>query len=536
MNIVSIHLHVYTSTYCIAIQQASRGSSTRKEMSTSISQATKKNKPLLKGRFGSNLLYSSSEDEHDDMESSITALPQPLSAHQGSSTQPATHRHRTSTDGASNPFETFTVGRKNIDAMPQSIRTSEVSGQRCKSRLPVSSTVSISAVGSSRFNPLGQEEGCTSALIPEDEARRRRWLGYGLGGVNDRDCPVIDDWLVDDMSSVDQPPAKRKKQQTSSSGATRKEVRSFLEGNSSNDTPSSRGGNKRKRPPLHRKSGASSHESLSSRNVASDSDRYGRDFDLQNSKKRRRGDVVEISSSDSDERFLDTVILTEEDLADSDAASTGGDRLSRASSLNTSGRSLDPPHSYRPQTTPSSRYSRERQPNTSLTTQSSSSSSHLANSRNTHHHQQRFNSSPFSHNHQVQATTSLGTSCTLNNNKNHNTLNPSTLPCSDVPPLRIRVKIESKSYLIPCPCRDLNGLDTTVQWLITEASERHYAQRGARPKLSLTTSDGAILSPSDPIAHVLSSNEEIVGVVEDWREATIEESYQAACKNSGVGE
>lgn len=102
-------------------------------------------------------------------------------------------------------------------------------------------------------------------------------------------------------------------------------------------------------------------------------------------------------------------------------------------------------------------------------------------------------------------------------------------------PLRVRVRIEDKCYVIPCP-RKLEDSDTTIGWLASQASERYYSHHSVRPQLSLTTSDGALLCTTDPIAHVLQHNEEVVGVAEHWHLPPLGERYQAACRNAGVGE
>ena len=103
-------------------------------------------------------------------------------------------------------------------------------------------------------------------------------------------------------------------------------------------------------------------------------------------------------------------------------------------------------------------------------------------------------------------------------------------------PLRIKVRIEGSSYLIPCPRRTEEDENTTIAWLAVEAAERYYSQRRVRPQLSLTTVDGALLCPSDTAAHVLQNNEEVVGRVEHWHHPPLSERYQTACRTAGVGE
>ena len=111
-------------------------------------------------------------------------------------------------------------------------------------------------------------------------------------------------------------------------------------------------------------------------------------------------------------------------------------------------------------------------------------------------------------------------------------------PCSlptVAPPLRVKVQIESHSYRIPCPAK-VGNKDTPISWLIAQASKRYFSQRGKRPVLELTTMDGASLFEADPIAHVLSQDEEVVGVVKDWVCPPLAERYQIACRVAGVGE
>lgn len=500
--------------------------------------------PSARGRFGSNLLYNSGseEDEESKESSSITYLPSSVSTSRPSSLQTNYTHHRsgsrspiaTSVDNGNNPFENFTVGKKSLNTLrSQSIRVSEVSGQRSKSRLPVSSTVAISgtsgSTSSSRFNPLGQVEGCVSALIPENEVERREYVPSG--DPNDKDYPVIDDWLVDDLSAADQPPAnKRKKQQSLSTSfaPSRREVRSFLEGTSSTSMLTS-GGGRRKRP-LQRKSGASSQEVWTSRHAVSERQSGG----VEHTSKKRKTDIVDLSLSDSDERFLDSVIITDEDLFDSASESSfrSGSNLQRQSNLS----SYSNTAAASSKVVSQHRSFNEQQPRSVVTT----SSSHPASDKSVQRHPDHrvFGVSSTSTHRQFQAVSgpSHSTVATSNSAVSRSNNNTSYLYRELPPPLRIKVKIESKSYLIPCPTKDQKGLDTTVKWLINEASERHYTQQGVRPRLSLTTADGAILCPSDPIVHVLSPNEEIVGVVEGWEEPTLEESYQTACKNAGVGE
>ena len=426
----------------------------------------------------------------------------------------------------------------------QSIR-SEYQRERSKKRLPMSATVAI-AGNWSRFNPLGQVEGNSMpALIPENEEGEE---GRGSSRDNDGDLPLIDNWLVDDISSTrnkDQPPAKRRKHHLSS-GASRKEIKSFLEGNTSTSSamPSQgRGGRKR---PLQQKNQTAVRllkKRSPSRSVAMSSNgRQCTNGEEQSSNKKRKTILVDdSSSSDSDERFLDSVIITEDDsLMDSDCTtstltSTKSSHLHTVAPTNptASSSSLRGEGSCTTNT-PQSRFSRG--PSRSSSERQSSLFPHQSTSSG-HHPQCSGNS-------RINSTTSFNrrqfqtTPPSLEYTKAA-TYNIAPNISSDMPPLfRVRVKIDSKSYLIPCPRKSPNGLDTTIQWLISQASERHYAQQGlgARPRLSLTTSDGAILCPTDLVSHVLSPDEELVGVVEGWVEETLEESYLTVCKKEQMGE
>ena len=515
------------------LQQSSSISRPGKGSSHTSSSSTSTCTKLPRERYSSNLLYSSSEEEDN---SSTTTIPKSRSA-----SLQTTYHHRSSKSRSPpcsiNPFENFTVGKTSTSGQRQSIRSSEIAGQRSKNRLPVSATVAISG-RSSRFNPLGQVEGCMPALIPENEEEEGRYSGRGSSRDNDRDLPIIDDWLVND-----QPPSKRRKHQISS-GASRKEIRSFLEGTtSSNAAPSQGSGRKR---PLQRKNqtDALSLKKRSPSGSASVSN-DGRQCinDEKTSSKKRKAIIVEDSLSDSDEKFLDSVIISEEDMMDSDstmltlASARSNHRqtkvpvLTNASTISSGavGTCTNTPQS-RFSSARSSRNSSERQSSLFPHQSASSGQPHLATcSSNTHI------SSTAMFNHEFHTTPpTQHTIPAINNAANITT----RMSYSDVPLLRVRVKIESRSYLIPCPRKDSSGHDTKIQWLISQASERHYAQQGlrARPRLSLTTSDGAILCPTDLVSHVLSPNEEVVGVVEGWIEETLEESYLAVCKKEGVGE
>ena len=540
--LVISHVHLQLGPNS-SVSQSARGSSrscTSSSIPSSLSSSSVRTKPPRE-RYSSNLLYSSSSSEEEDNVNTTTSKPR-------SST---TNHHQTLSSTRSNPFENFTVGKKSsagIIGEHQSIR-SEYQRERSKKRLPMSATVAITGHWS-HFNPLGQVEGSSMpALIPENEEGEEGW---GSTRDNDRDLPVIDNWLVDDMSSTrnkDQPPAKRRKHQLSS-GASRKEIKSFLEGNitTSTATPSQgRGGRKR---PMQQKNQTAARllkKRSPSRSVAvsSSGQQYTSGEEQSSNKKRKTILVDDSSSSDSDERFLNSVVVTEDDsVMDSDCTtstltSTKSGRLHTGAPTNpTASSSSLRGEASCTTNTPQSRFSRG--PSRSSSKRQSSLLPHQSASSSSHPHI----TTQCSGNSRIDSTTSFNrrqfqtTPPSLEYTKAATTNNIAPNISSDMPPLfRVRVKIESKSYLIPCPRKGPNGLDTTIQWLISQASERHYAQQGlgARPRLSLTTSDGAILCPTDLVSHVLSPDEDLVGVIEGWVKETLEESYLAVCRKEQMG-
>ncbi|KAJ8302574.1 hypothetical protein KUTeg_018970 [Tegillarca granosa] len=75
-----------------------------------------------------------------------------------------------------------------------------------------------------------------------------------------------------------------------------------------------------------------------------------------------------------------------------------------------------------------------------------------------------------------------------------------------------------------------SNIDKTISWLAKETSQRYYSLCGLQPLLTLSTKDGAFLSPDDPISLVLSTNEEIVGNVDNWDLPPLSDRYEQACK------
>ncbi len=110
---------------------------------------------------------------------------------------------------------------------------------------------------------------------------------------------------------------------------------------------------------------------------------------------------------------------------------------------------------------------------------------------------------------------------------------PSSLPLP--PPMRVRVRILTSSYRIPCPHLQEGGVVTSVAWLANQAAERYFSQHGRRPVLCLTTVDGDSLCQADPVGHVLSQDEEAVGVVQQWFTPPMLDRYLVACRTNGAG-
>ncbi|XP_068698694.1 tonsoku-like protein isoform X1 [Montipora foliosa] len=104
---------------------------------------------------------------------------------------------------------------------------------------------------------------------------------------------------------------------------------------------------------------------------------------------------------------------------------------------------------------------------------------------------------------------------------------------SGTPPMRLRVRVQDKVFLIPCPQNNAQD-GKNIGWLAEQASLRYFSSFGLRPVLALKTSEGAFLSLEDKIRDVLSSNEEVLGSVESWNLPALSERYRDACINSNT--
>lgn len=96
--------------------------------------------------------------------------------------------------------------------------------------------------------------------------------------------------------------------------------------------------------------------------------------------------------------------------------------------------------------------------------------------------------------------------------------------------LRVKVRIGSDVFLVPCPWQQEDGTNTNIEWLITTTSERYFHQHGRHPILSLTTQDGALLYQSDSLIDVLQERDEVVGVVKHWETPPIHQHYESVCE------
>ncbi|KAL9976144.1 hypothetical protein ACROYT_G013400 [Oculina patagonica] len=101
------------------------------------------------------------------------------------------------------------------------------------------------------------------------------------------------------------------------------------------------------------------------------------------------------------------------------------------------------------------------------------------------------------------------------------------------PPMRLRVRVQDKVFLIPCPQGNAQEAKN-IGWLAEQAALRYFSSFGLRPVLALKTREGAFLSAEDKISDVLSSNEEVMASVESWDLPALSERYCVACTNTST--
>ena len=109
---------------------------------------------------------------------------------------------------------------------------------------------------------------------------------------------------------------------------------------------------------------------------------------------------------------------------------------------------------------------------------------------------------------------------------------PTSQPFSNL--LRLKVKIQDSLLLVPVPLFDTS---LSVSWLLEEISKRYYSQKGIRPKITLSTAEGAILDENDKLSMVLSKDQEqVIASVKEWELPPITERYKQSCISLGVNE
>ncbi|XP_015706061.1 serine/threonine-protein phosphatase 1 regulatory subunit 10-like [Coturnix japonica] len=97
-----------------------------------------------------------------------------------------------------------------------------------------------------------------------------------------------------------------------------------------------------------------------------------------------------------------------------------------------------------------------------------------------------------------------------------------------LPPIRVRVRVQELVFLIPVP----HGC--SVSWLCSQAAQRHLQAVGLQPHLALQK-DGALLDPTDLVADVLQSGDEVLSEVLNWDLPPVTGSYRRACEEPGIG-
>ena len=72
-------------------------------------------------------------------------------------------------------------------------------------------------------------------------------------------------------------------------------------------------------------------------------------------------------------------------------------------------------------------------------------------------------------------------------------------------------------------------------FFLFQATFRYYSACGLKPVLSLSTAEGALLSPDDRITDVLSNNEQVIASIENWDLPPLVERYKSACLSADTG-
>ncbi|XP_071815421.1 tonsoku-like protein isoform X2 [Apostichopus japonicus] len=78
--------------------------------------------------------------------------------------------------------------------------------------------------------------------------------------------------------------------------------------------------------------------------------------------------------------------------------------------------------------------------------------------------------------------------------------------------MRVRVRFKRTTYLVNVPRSSIPPL--TFQWLADQAALRYQESHGLRPKLSLSTTDCALIAASDVVCETLADNEEVIANID----------------------
>ncbi|KAG7153897.1 tonsoku-like protein [Homarus americanus] len=132
-------------------------------------------------------------------------------------------------------------------------------------------------------------------------------------------------------------------------------------------------------------------------------------------------------------------------------------------------------------------------------------------------------------------STSSETNVTVNSRSRKDNGSPSSIisgtPAVGGGALRLRVRVKDRLLLVPVANA---GQGRTVGWLAEEVTRRYYQLVGLRPHLTLTTQDGAVLDPSDPISLVFPTEQaELQAQVKGWDLPPLSDRYTQACQALG---
>ena len=99
---------------------------------------------------------------------------------------------------------------------------------------------------------------------------------------------------------------------------------------------------------------------------------------------------------------------------------------------------------------------------------------------------------------------------------------------SPVTVTRVKIKIRDKLFLIPVLPNQ------TIADITTIAAQRYHSFTGLLPKLSLTTTEGAILNSDDVCSLLLKDCEELLGSITESSQESVCDKYLQTCKKFNV--